>query len=131
MKTFKELLIELNACSGAKDWAGEQTIEQVVLTCHRGDWLLWLAKKVDVDIRTLTLAKELCAKTVIHLMTDERSRNAVEVAEIFGRGDATIEELKAAAYDADARVKNQLETADVCRQILGNIIIEKVNELTK
>ena len=72
MKTFKDLLKELNACSPAIDWAQDKTIEQVIKECPRGDWMLWLAKRVNMDIKPLTLAKARCAKTVIHLMKDQK-----------------------------------------------------------
>jgi hypothetical protein len=69
-------------------------------------------------------------------MTDERSRNAVDVAIRYGNGDATDEELKAAAYaayaadaaDADAyayaadaayaRQESLKKSADICRLYL-------------
>jgi hypothetical protein len=103
MKPFQELLIELNACEDARKWAGDKTIEQVVQECHRGDWLLWLAKRVGVELQPLTLAKGHCANTVRHLMTDERSLKAVDTAIAFGEGKATKEELdKAAVAAADA-----------------------------
>jgi hypothetical protein len=174
--TFKELLIKLDACEGAREWARDMPIEEIVSTCHRGDWLLWLAKKVDVDLRLRTLAKGHCANTVRHLMTDERSLNAVDVAIAFGEGKATREELDAAAAavaadayaatgaagaaanaayaaadaaataaaaaaayaayaaaaaaaavaDADA---NRQQAADICRQYIGEALIEKVNQL--
>jgi hypothetical protein len=166
MKTFKTLLIEILACSEARDWAGDMCIEDVVSKCHRGDWLLWLAKKVNVELKPFTLAKARCAKTVIHLMEDQRSIDAVNLAEKFGLTDeVSLEDLKnaadaaadaadnaasyaayadhtAASYAADAvaddaddaayayeRIKNQKQTADICREILGKIIIEKVNKL--
>ena len=100
--TFKELLIKLNACEEAREWAGDMPIEEIVSTCRRGDWLLWLAEKVDVDLRLRTLAKGHCANTVRHLMTDERSIKAVDVAIAFGEGKATREELDAAADAAYA-----------------------------
>jgi hypothetical protein len=165
--TFKELLIQLDACESVRDWAGDMPIEEVVATCHRGDWLLWIAKRVDVNLRLRTLAKGHCANTVRHLMTDERSINAVDVAIAFGEGRATREELNfaaataadaaasyaaacasyaaadaayadtadAAAYAADAAYAdfaaalNRQQTADICRQYIGESLIEKVNQL--
>ena len=75
---------------------------------ERGDWMLWVLsrlidRKNEAALRKLTLAKALCAKTVLHLMDDERSREAVEVAEKYGSGNATREELcisASAAYAA-------------------------------
>jgi hypothetical protein len=69
--------------------------------CHMGDWMLWWAKKLNVDNRKLTLAKGLCANTVINLMKDERSRKAVKVAIDYGKCKLTKKELIAAAADAD------------------------------
>lgn len=137
MKTFDELLIDLHAYEEAKAWAQGMTIEQVVASVERGDWLLWLAKKTDIPKRPLTLAKARCAKTVIHLMKDERSINAVNLAEEYGLSDEVSEDdlRKAAAYAAadaaydDALSKNQLQTAEICREVLGKMIIARVNEL--
>ncbi len=71
--------------------------------------MLWYAKRVGVNLRTLTAAKAECAALVLHLMSDERSRDAVAMAKKYGRGEATNEELAdadaaaaAAAYYADA-----------------------------
>jgi hypothetical protein len=100
MKSFQELLIELNACEDAREWACDKTIEQVVQECHQGDWLLWLAKRVGVELQPLTLAKGHCANTVRHLMTDERSLKAVDTAIAFGEGKATRKELYKAAAAA-------------------------------
>jgi hypothetical protein len=148
MKTLQELLIELNACEDARVWAEDKSIEQVITECHRGDWLLWLASKVEMDFQTITLAKGLCANTVRHLMKDDCSIKAVDVAIAFGRGEATRKELNAAyvyayaaaayaaaaaaaaaayAADAAARQQNQQETADICREVFGSKLIELVN----
>ena len=162
MKTFNQYLKSLEACQTAIDWAGDKTIEQVVADCHRGDWLLWLAKKCGVELQPLTLAKAHCANTVRHLMTDERSIKAVDVAIAFGQGRASRDELDTAAHAADAartaayasaaayaaayaaaraaayaaydaaasaRDANRLQTADICRQYIGDLIIQKVNSI--
>jgi hypothetical protein len=100
---MKSKLIELNACEQALEWAGDKTWEEIYNTCHRGDWLLWLfAKTNPEDLQLLTLAKGHCANTVRHLMMDERSTNAVDVAIAFGEGRATIKELNVAHNAATA-----------------------------
>ena len=96
---MKNKLIELKACQAAREWAADKTIEEIWATCHRGDWMLWLARKLNIDKRPLTLAKGLCANTVRHLMKDERSINAVDMAIKYGNGEASEGEL-AAAYAA-------------------------------
>lgn len=93
-------------------------------TIHRGDWILWLNRKSkNYNLQTLTLAKAHCANTVRHLMKDKRSTDAVDVAIRFGEGNATRDELNAAADAAaadrsEARKKNQQLTADICRKYL-------------
>ena len=73
-------------------------------TCERGDWMLWYIAKnkerlVLEDMRLITKAKALCANLVIHLMKDERSKEAIRIAIKFGEGNATRNELDAAAAD--------------------------------
>ena len=183
---MKELLIKLNACDEAIEWAGDRTIEEIVKDCDRGDWLLELAKKIDIEPQPLTLAKGHCANTVRDLMKNERSIKAVDMAIAFGEGKATMEELNnaanaaadaaydagdaaTAAYVADvaivgdasyaayaaataaacaaayaagdaayagvyaaasaAKKQNQKETAEICRKYIGQLIIDKCNEL--
>ena len=102
---MKELLKKLNACQPAREWADDKTIEEIWATCYRGDWMLWLARKLNIDKRVLTLAKGHCANTVRHLMKDERSIAAVDMAIKYGEGNATDSELATAAtaaYDAYA-----------------------------
>jgi hypothetical protein len=136
MKTFNQYLQSVKACDPAVEWAGNKTIEEVVATCHRGDWLLWLAKRCDIELQPLTLAKGHCANTVRHLMEDERSIKAVDIAIAFGEGKATREELAAAAaaayaaaYAAVDAAANRMQTADICRKYIGELIVEKVNQI--
>ena len=104
-----DYLESLKACKEAIDYAaGFATLQSSWDACARGDWMLWLIGRTidrtnETELRKITLAKARCAKLVIHLMKDERSRNAVEVAEQFGLGNATRQELDAAnANAADA-----------------------------
>jgi hypothetical protein len=81
--------------------------------CPRGDWLIWLSQRVDAgDDRTLRLFAVWCARSTPlgdgrvtgDLLTDPRSRAALEVAERYAHGQATADELAtaAAAYAAAA-----------------------------
>ena len=66
--------------------------------------LVWAATRPGVlDDATLQRFACWCVRQVWHLLTDERSRSAVEVAERYAEGQATDEELaaaRAAARDA-------------------------------
>jgi len=172
MKTEIE---KFNPCVEAIEYRKQfNTFQEAWEQCPKGDWMLWLAQALEVDIRTLTLAKAMCANTVRHLMKDERSTKAVDVAIQFGKGKATREELKdtyaaaayaaaayataaaawaaawaadatdanaadaadAAAYAAadatdadaaDAKKKTQMETANICREILTGEVYKKLN----
>jgi len=94
---MKDLLLKLRACEEAIKWAGDKTAKEIIATCYRGDWLLWLANRLKVDDRSFTLAKGHCANTVRHLMQDERSIKAVDAAIAYGNGEISKVELKAAA----------------------------------
>ncbi len=100
MKTFQELLLELDACLPARAWAADKTVEEVVEQCDRGDWLMWLGAKVKVDEKNFFLAQAHCSNTVRHLMKDERSVKAVDVAIAHGEGKASAFQLREAISDA-------------------------------
>lgn len=100
MKTEIE---QFNPCNDALIFRKKyKTFRGAWNNCPRGDWMLWIAKRVGIDIRLLTLAKGYCAKTVIHLMTDQRSKDAVKAAIDYGHGKIDDVQLRNAAYAADA-----------------------------
>jgi len=127
MKTFKDKLEEMNACPEAIDWVGDKTLKQAWDQCERGDWMMWLAKRC-------------AARLVEHLMTNERSLKALDVADEFSKGKATEHNLKeaaAAAYhaayaaygavnavnaDRDDTLK---KCADICREM---ITVEEISK---
>jgi len=154
MKKAKDIIKKFNPCQSAIDWLEDRTVEEMVKDCHRGDWLIWLASKTKIDLKTLTLARVKCVRTVQHLMTDKRSLDALDIAEKFANGDASKDELTTAtavAYTANAvanavaysatfaatindatindaftaaKKENQKQTADICREIFGDWLIE-------
>jgi hypothetical protein len=104
MKTTK--LQRLFACYDAKEWVATQKSPTLAWqNCERGDWMLWLARKLKVDDKKLTMAKAMCAKQVEHLMKDQRSKDALQACFDYVNGKITREELNyayAAAADAAA-----------------------------
>jgi hypothetical protein len=149
------------------------TFEQAWKECPRGDWMLWIAKRLKIDNRKLTLAKGFCANTVIHLMKDQKSKDAVKAAIDYGNNQIDEDQLKtaadaaaaayaadaaaaiaayaaayaaaattaadaaaayaaaaAAAYAATAKKQNQMITANICRNILTEVVMEKIKRLT-
>lgn len=101
-----ELLKSLDACIEAVECAKTQPdLETAWNNCKRSDWMLWLDGKMDLfnDRDRRLMACAFVRRTplgdgrvVWDLLTDERSRNAVEVAERYANGDATDDELSAA-----------------------------------
>ncbi len=95
---FAEYLKSINACDPACKWQEGKDLETVWNTCERGDWMIWLLVNSENEVtdRELRLIAVKCARQVQHLMKDERSINALDVAERFANGEATQEELNAA-----------------------------------
>ena len=113
MKPHLTLLKRLEACGEFRSWASTQPdLETCWATCNRPDWMIWLLHELGhQDDKAYRLYACWCVRntpladgrTVWDLLTDERSRTAVEVAERFARGEATSEEwdaARAAAWDA-------------------------------
>ena len=96
---FMDLLRGLGACWEAKEWADGKTLRESWNTCERGDWMLWLAARVGADRKRLVLAACACARLSLKYVSpgEDRPRVAIETAEKWAHGEATIEEVKAAA----------------------------------
>lgn len=91
------------ACKKSIKWIEQnniQSLENAWHACERGNWLLWMAEKLKVDKRKLVLCAALYAHTVVQYMEDARSRDAVRIAFLWGRGKATDVELEKASADA-------------------------------
>lgn len=100
-----KLLNQLGACKEATEWAKGKSWHEIYTTCHRGDWLCWLFRRTNpADLQLLTLVKGHQANTVRHLIQDERSLRAIDIAIAFGEGKASKEMLDDAAYAARAAV---------------------------
>lgn len=67
-----------------------------ILESNGFDEALWCLRAVDGHKREMRLYAVDCARSVQHLMTDQRSLDALDVAERFANGLATQAELTAA-----------------------------------
>jgi hypothetical protein len=93
------------ACCDGRRWAIETGEPGMAELWARDDikpaWRIWIATRPGVltDRELRLFACWCCRNQVWHLLTDERSRHAVEIAELYAEGKATSDEL-AAAEDA-------------------------------
>ena len=111
--TITEFCDRHGACREGREWALDN--------CHdlphawetiRPDWLVWMATCPGVlDDRTLRRFAVWCARQVQNLMKDQRSLDALDVAERYTEGRATDDELRAAAWAAKDAARDAARTA--------------------
>ena len=102
-------LEKLNACSEAVEWARAQPSRQVAWDkCERGDWMLWILDRTcklnSPTHRKLVVTTCACARLSLKYVTkgERRPLIAIQTAERWARGLATIQEVRMAAYAANA-----------------------------
>jgi hypothetical protein len=111
--TILEFCNRHDACAKDRNWALSKGVATMAELWERTDmypaWRVWIATRPGVlPDRDLRLYICWCVRQVWHLLADDRSRNAVEVAGRYAVGEATANELAAArlaawAAYADAR----------------------------
>jgi len=120
MSELVKYLDSIGACDDAIRWAETQPdLATAWRNCDRADWMLWLLNNRGFrDERILRLIACDCADTVRHLLTDPRSREAIETSRRYANGLATKEELdaaraaaRAAAWDAARDAARDAEPA--------------------
>jgi len=94
------------ACSDGAAFAREhQTMQEVWTACENPQWMFWILERTK-PLDGITQRRLACAfvrqPEVWKLLTDEQSRNAVEVAERFCDGLATEDERSSAYASAYA-----------------------------
>ena len=101
----------LRACEEAVEWASQYpTLQAAWEACERGDWMLWLLGKSCGNTgsekhKQVVLLACKCARLALKHVPrgEDRPRIAIETAERWTRGAATLEEVRDAyyyAYDA-------------------------------
>src|SRR5882672_9978527 len=117
-KQFSTLLKKLGACEEAVEWSAGKSLKETWEQCERGDWLLWLVGymvgKEGWPIRQqLVLAACACAETSLKYVSkgEDRPRLAIETARKWARGEASIVEVRQAAWSAALK-----EYADIVRK---------------
>jgi hypothetical protein len=102
--SITDFLQSLEACPEAVAWASDfRELEELWHSCPHAEWMIWALEEVGYDNETnLRLFATSCARHHWHLLTDPRSRRAVEIAERFARRAAHAEELRQAREDGRA-----------------------------
>ena len=106
MKSHIEQLKRLGACQEAVTWADQHPdMAAVWVNCGRGDWMLWLCGKLSgepegEECKRLVLVACDCARLALPHATDPQVLVAIETAERWVNGRATIQDFRDAAYAA-------------------------------
>ena len=109
-----------HACREGREWAFEncKTLRDGWEKCQKGEWMLWMLDALKIHnpiiqrFQVKMLREQPCGGKVLwDLLTDKRSRAAVDMLEMFLDGKATQGELaaaRAAAWDEYAAMFNEM-----------------------
>jgi len=102
----------------SKTQADDEPLDLLTVLDSNGlDDTLWCFRAVDGHDREIRLFGVWCAREVQHLMTDQRSIDALDVSERFAKGHASIKELDAAG--AAARAASRAAAGNAARDAAG------------
>ena len=110
---FESLLASgrLDACNQAREWAKGKSLAEVWKTCHRGDWMLWLAARYgDVPLKTIVAIACDAVEPALAFTTDPLPTQTIAVVRRWLKDEATIEEVRAAS-DAAANAARAARAA--------------------
>jgi predicted secreted protein len=117
--TSTELLRRHDACIEAIEWVGCRTLPGAWRECPNGAWSLWWAHTAGAPSELVTRAACTCVRLVLPLEPagSYLSRECVETAEAYWRGEAMIQQVREAAdaardlYLTGASVASYVATA--------------------
>lgn len=121
---LKNYLIERGACETSIKYCENKSSEQAWDECQDPEWMLWVLdySKHEHTERELRLIAVEFARMVQHLMKDERSIRALEVAERYANGQATEEELANARSAARAAGRDGWAAESAAKEHIGTIL---------
>lgn len=115
-KELQALLFSLRACGEAVDWAKGKPLAKAWKDSGRADWMLWLCGRMAgkpgwPTRQQVVFAACQCARVGLkHAWKGEgRPLAAIESAERWSRGEATLEEVRKAAAAAYAAADDGAE----------------------
>ena len=124
MKTTLNKIREHNPCTDGwekllkhlgKTQADDEPLSILTILDSNGlNDALWCLRAVEGHDKELRLYAVWCARQVQHLLTDQRSLDALDVAERYANGQATDAELKA-AWNAAWSARDAADAADAAR----------------
>jgi hypothetical protein len=75
---WRDRILALDPCADAREWLeslpDEITPEQAWCECERGDWMLWLAGRLNVERVAIVRTACAVARSVLHLVPPGEDR---------------------------------------------------------
>jgi len=107
MTELEKFLKKNDSCQAGCEWALSTGATSCAEIWARSDlrleWRVWMATRPGVlDHKTLVRFAVFCARQIWDKLKDERSKNAILIIEKWLAGEATLAEVKVAAYAAYA-----------------------------
>ena len=115
MQSLLAFARDRGACREARSWLTTQTDPHVAWeTCERPDWMIWYARCRNVERKVLVRIACDCARTALRFVPEgeDRPRLAIEAAERWTQDEATIDEVRVAAYAAADAAADAANAAD-------------------
>ena len=105
VQTLKAKLQARNACKEGIAWLDDRELSQAWQECPRADWMIWYVAPL-IARQDLVILACSCARTALKFIPDGEKRPlaAIETAEKWANGKATIKEVQDAADAVDAPV---------------------------
>lgn len=94
--TFKQHLIDINACEEARIWARDKTSKECWETCENYSWLFWWADKENIERKNFVKCACKIARLVVHLDNSDKTILAIEAAENWIVESSEINRIKCA-----------------------------------